>query len=154
MITPAILILAAGNILGTTSTRLIRAHDRLRAVSEELKNLHLTPETDSMGSERRDVLFIQLESATRRARLLQRAMTYLYLSIAAFILTSIVIGALTMSRLHADWVTLVFGYVGAMLLLAASVLLIFESRLAVSSTRAETEFATRWGAHLRGGGRG
>jgi len=151
MITPAILILASGSILNTTSTRLIRAHDRLRHLSDQIQTLVTSGLDDEFTRERRELLFVLLQTVTRRARILQRAMTQLYLAIGVFVLTSIVIGFLALTRYNVAWISLIFGFIGAMLLLSASVFLIWESRLAVASTRVETEFVFRWGSkHLRG----
>lgn len=149
MITPAILILASGSILATTSTRLGRVVDRVRALSAEIQALG-PEETDNIRDRsRRELLFILLRSSTVRARILQRAMTQLYLAVAAFVLTSVVIGVLSLTGLNLAWLSLVFGLFGAILLLSASVFLIIESRMALASTRAETEFVWKWGArHL------
>lgn len=150
MITPAILILASGSILGTTSARLIRAHDRLRSVAADIQTLVSSGKDDELTRQRLDTLFVQLDIGSRRARILQRAMTFLYLAVAAFVMTSIVIGILSLTKYNVGWISLIVGFIGAMLLLAASVMLIMESRLAVYSTRLETEFVRRWGAHIRG----
>lgn len=150
MITPAILILASGSILGTTSSRLIRAHDRLRSVAEDIQNLVASGKDDELTRERREILFVQLNIGSRRARILQLAMTFLYLAVGAFVLTSIVIGVLSLTNYNVGWISISVGFIGAVLLLAASVMLILESRLAVSSTRLETQFVMRWGAQIRG----
>ena len=78
-------------------------------------------------------------------------MTQLYLAIGVFVLTSIVIGFLALTRYNVAWISLIFGFIGAVLLLSASIFLIWESRLAVSSTLAETDFVFRWAElHLHG----
>jgi Co/Zn/Cd efflux system component len=155
MITPAILILASGSILATTSTRLGRVVDRVRALSAEIQALGPEDTDNLRDRSRRELLFILLRSATMRARILQRAMTQLYLAVATFILTSVVIGVLSLTALNVAWLSLVFGLFGAVLLLSASVFLIIESRKALASTRAETEFVWKWSAqHLSGSKRG
>ena len=141
MLTPAVLILASAGILGTVSARLIRVVDRVRELGREIQEL---AESESRETERRDLLFLLLRSATRRARLLQKAMSRLYLGIGAFVVTSIIIGILSLTSYAIGWLALGFGFLGALLLLSASVMLIIESRMAISSTSSETKFIWRW----------
>lgn len=147
MITPAIMILASGSILGTVSTRLTRVVDRVRDLAAEIGRIERPAAADELMQARRDVLPVLLHSATRRARLLQRAMMQLYLAVGAFVLTSISIGVLSFTDADIGWIALGFGLIGAMLLLNASVYLIIESRMALSSIRTETAFVSKWGEH-------
>lgn len=148
MITPAILILASGSLLATTSARLIRVIDRVRELSAEIRSLADEDSTDPRIRETRELFFDLLNSASRRARILQRSMTRLYLSISALILTTIAIGILSLSNLDLGWLALGIGLVGVILLLDASIHLIFESRMALYATRQETRFVQRWGHHF------
>ena len=92
MITPAILVLAAGTLIGSTSTRLGRVVDCVRALSDSFEALE-TGETKSASLEERRVhIFGQLNGLTRRARLLQLSMLTLYLALASFVSTSVVLG--------------------------------------------------------------
>lgn len=145
MITPAILILATGSLLATTSNRLMRVIDRVRELSAEIRNLVQGSALDDLGRSRRELLFVLLRSATTRARMLQRSLTWLSLAIGSFILTSIVIGVLSLTHYDVGWVALLFGFIGSVLLLAASVIMILESRIALTSIRAETAFVQKWG---------
>lgn len=146
MITPAVLILASGSILTTTSSRLIRVIDRVRAIAAEA---HTVAEhtVDPLKSRRRDVYLQLLQSATRRAVLLQRAMTLLYLAIGGFILTSITIGVISVAEVDLGWISLIFGFIAALMLLSASLVLIFESRHALNATNLETDFILTYGQH-------
>ena len=141
MITPAVLILASSSLLITTSTRSIRCIDRVRERTSELEALG--PELDETTEMRRQHLYEQLEVNTRRARLLQRAMSRLYLGISFFIATSVSIGVVSLLRVDIGWVPLLLGFVGAGLLFSASVYLIFESRLAMTTTYAEMDYIAR-----------
>lgn len=143
MITPAILILASAAILGTVSSRLIRVVDRVRELGRELRELSTSDDVRELEY-RKDLLFRLLGSTSKRARILQRAMSGLFLAIASFIITSIVIGVLSLTHYDIGWLALGVGFVGALLLLSASILLIIESRMAISSTRAETKFIWKW----------
>ena len=68
MITPAVLISACGSLLLSTSTRLGRVVDRVRALAEKLEEITKTPELE-LFEERRAALFRQMDIATSRARL-------------------------------------------------------------------------------------
>ena len=141
MITPAVLILASSSLLITTSQRSIRCVDRVRERAEELQALG---KGQDEGTEKRRLhLFKQLEINTRRARLLQKAMSRLYLGISFFIATSMAIGVVSLLHVNIGWVPMVLGFVGAFLLFSASVYLIFESRLALATTFEEMDYIDR-----------
>lgn len=140
MITPAVLILACGSLILTTSNRLTRVVDRVREMLTELEQMGDSTE----GAEKRKLLFDQLERSTKRARMLQHAMTRLYLCVSLFVATSVAIGLVALlGGLHFAWIPLVLGFVGAGLLFSASVHLIFESRLALQTTYAEMDYIWR-----------
>ena len=141
MITPAVLILASSSLLITTSSRSIRCVDRVRERAEELRALGKG--TDEGTERRRQHLFRQLEINTRRARLLQRAMSRLYLDISFFIGTSVAIGVVSLLDVDLGWIPLLLVFIGAGLLFSASVYLIFESRLAMATTYEEMDYITR-----------
>jgi hypothetical protein len=137
MITPAVLIMACGSLILTTSTRLIRAVDRIRELDPEIEKLVANGE--GRTEKRRAMLYDQLDKVTTRARMLQRALSQLYGAVAFFVGTSVALALSTLSNL-AGWVPLVLGLIGAALLLSASVILIFESRIALAATYAETDY--------------
>src|SRR5213082_3179137 len=89
MITPAVLIMACGSLVMTTSSRLIRCVDRVRSFTAEIDVL----DTAGSGDQARyDMLMYQLERTAARARLLQRALSRLYTGIGTFVATSVTIG--------------------------------------------------------------
>jgi hypothetical protein len=141
MITPAVLILASSSLLITTSSRSIRCIDRVRGRAEELEALGKG--TDEGTERRRSHLFAQLEINTRRARLLQKAMSRLYIGISFFIATSVAIGVVSLLHVDIGWFPLILGFIGAGLLFSASIYLIFESRLAMTTTYAEMDYIDR-----------
>jgi len=94
------------------------------------------------------MLFDDLGRATIRARLGQQALAQLYLGLGAFLATSIALSVVTFARLDAGWVPLLFGAIGVALLFSASVLLIFESRIALASAYAEMDYIRRITSHL------
>ena len=76
MITPAVLISACGSMILSTSSRLGRVVDRVRALSDRLEDM--SGDTES-SHERKAVIFDQLDKLTSRARILQRSMVAFYL---------------------------------------------------------------------------
>ncbi|MFP5245571.1 MAG: DUF2721 domain-containing protein [Thermoanaerobaculia bacterium] len=141
MITPAVQILASSSLLLTTSSRSIRCVDRVRDRAEELQSLGTA--TDPQIQKRRQHLYNQLSINTRRARLLQKAMSRLYVGISFFIATSVSIGVVSLLHVDFGWVPLLLGFIGAGLLFSASVWLIFESRLALTTTYEEMDYIDR-----------
>lgn len=139
MITPAVLIMACGSLILTTSSRLVRAVDRVREMLPDFEAMADGPRDEFSEFKHRHMLD-QVERLTTRSRLLQRALTQLYLALGAFLATSIAIGAITIAGLAWPAIPLTLGFIGALMLFAASVLLIIESRIALSANYAETEY--------------
>ena len=142
MITPAVLLLATGSLVMTTSNRSIRCVDRVRERAAELEALDEKPQ-DEHTDVKRQHLYKQLEINTRRARLLQKALSRLYLGVGFFVATSVSIGLVALLHVNVGFVPLVLGFIGAFLLFSASVYLILESRLALTTTYSEMDYITR-----------
>lgn len=141
MITPAVLLLATGSLVMTTSNRSMRCVDRVRERAAELEELG--DKQDEHIDVKRQHLYKQLEVNTRRARLLQKALSRLYLAVGFFVATSVSIGVVALLRVNVGFVPLVIGFVGAFLLFSASVYLILESRLALTTTYTEMDYISR-----------
>jgi len=148
MITPAVLISASGTLILSTSTRLGRVVDRVRSLSDRLEDLsHGNPTRTEFIEERRAMIFDQLDKLTSRSRLLQRGLTTFYVAVAVFVATSVAIGLVAISGTRYSWIPVVLGLIGACFLFYGSILLIFEARLALSTTHAEMDFL--WGISKR-----
>ncbi len=145
MVTPAVLILASSSLVLATSNRLSRAVDRTRAISESISDA-ATHEERTLLPEERDLLLAQLGRTARRAKLLTRALTRLYMALAIFIATSVAIGVVAVTRVAYAWVALGLGFIGALLLFWSSLLLILESRIALTAVYDEMSFVQRLGA--------
>jgi hypothetical protein len=145
MITPAILILACGSLILATSARMGRVIDRVREIAREFELVASLPEA---RPEQKKLLFKLLSRTTTRARLIQRALTWLYLALSFFIGTSVAIGVIAALRLPHAWIPLTSGFIGALLLLSASFLLIAESRIGLGSVYAEMDYVWSTGRHL------
>jgi uncharacterized protein DUF2721 len=147
MITPAVLISACGALILSTSTRLGRVVDRVRALADRFEELAEGNQDVKLIEERRKMIFLQLDKLTSRARLLQRSMTIFYLALGIFVSTSVAIGIVAITGARYDWIPVVLGLLGACFLFYGSILLIFEARLALSTIHAEMDFIWQLGKH-------
>jgi len=145
MITPAVMILATSSLILTTTNRLVRIVDRVREMLPQFEALARSEQPDEM---KMAMLFDDLARATIRARLGQQALAQLYLGLGAFLATSITLGVVTYARFDAAWAPLLFGGIGVVLLFSASILLIFESRIALASAYAEMDYIRLISGHL------
>ena len=142
MITPAVLISACGSMILSTSHRLGRVVDRVRALSDKLEELVDTRSEDVSG--RQAIIFAQLDKLTSRARILQRSMVTFYLALGMFVATSVAIGVVAIvGNSRYNLVPVLAGLAGACFLFYGSMLLIFEARLALSTIHAEMDFIWR-----------
>jgi hypothetical protein len=150
MITPAVLISASGTLILSTSTRLGRVVDRVRALSDRLRQLAASDEQPEFFEEERAMLYDQLDKLTSRSRLLQRALTTFYLAVGVFVATSVASGGVAFfyargvsTGARGAWIPVVMGLIGAVFLFYGSMLAVFEARLALSTTHAEMDFIWR-----------
>ncbi len=153
MITPAVLISACGALILSTSTRLGRVVDRVRALTDRFEELAEGHEELALGQERRAAIFDQLDKLTSRARILQRSMTVFYIALGLFVATSVAIGSVAFVSVRYTSLQfllvlpVILGLSGASFLFYGSVILIFEARLAHSSIRSEMDFLWRLSKH-------
>jgi len=144
MITPAVLISACGSMILSTSSRLGRVVDRVRALSDRLENLPANDQRGPSFVERQTVIFQQLDKLTSRARILQRCMVTFYLSLGMFVATSVAIGVVPFTgNQRYNMVPVGLGLTGACFLFYGSILLILEARLALSTIHSEMDFIWR-----------
>jgi len=140
MITPAVLISACGALIFSTSSRLGRVIDRVRVLSDRFQELAAHPEKDEMSEERRMLIFTQLDRQTSRARLIQRAMVAFYSALGVFVATSVAIALISALARNYTWIAVVLGLIGGLFMLYGSMLLIVESRMALSAIMTEMDF--------------
>ena len=145
MITPAVLISACGSMILSTSHRLGRVVDRVRALSDKLDELATKHQIDPVDvKERQTIIFAQMDKLTSRARILQRSMVTFYLALGMFVATSVAIGVVAVvNNSRYNIVPVILGLVGACFLFYGSMLLIFEARLALSTIHLEMDFIWR-----------
>lgn len=142
MITPAVLISACGSMILSTSSRLGRVVDRVRALSDRLEEMAATTQDEQSSHDRQQIIFKQLDKLTSRARILQRSMVSFYLALGMFVAASVAIGIVALWSRH-TWLPVGLGIGGACFLFYGSMLLIFEARLALSTIHAEMDFVWR-----------
>jgi hypothetical protein len=138
MITPAVLILACGSLSLTTSQRLSRSIARTRKISIDIKEIKQGILT--VSDEEKEMLYGQLLSSVSRSVLLQRVMTMLYIALSFFIGTSLLIGISEIIGWERSWILIMLPMLGSIALLAASILLIMETRHAMNSVNEEMDF--------------
>lgn len=108
------------------------------------RNLHAIERTKRCW--KKSASSFSINSAEQRgARLLQCAMTCLYLALSVFVATSVAIGIVAASGQKYTWVPIPLGLAGAGLLFCASLLLIAESRIALAAVDEEMDFALQLG---------
>ena len=136
MITPAVLISASGTLVLSTSNRLTRVVDRVRALAQEAEQ-----QRGEQGREMRTRLIAnQLPQLSARALLLRSALTALYVAIGLLVVTSIAVGLVSALGWSYGWIPVVTGMCGAGALLYGSLLLVREARLAIGSTLQEMDY--------------
>jgi len=138
MVTPALLILACGTLITSTASRLARIVDRVRKLSVGLEKLW-ADDADDFTDVRKAELEAQLAIHADRGRLIQQSLTSFYVALGLFVATSIGLAAVTfLPRLF--WLPTLLGIVGSLALFHGCVLLIRETRLALSAVRREMDF--------------
>jgi hypothetical protein len=138
MITPAVLILAAGNLVTSTFSRLIRISDRARVMMGQLDAARGAQRTAEIA------LYTELlEEYRRRSRYVERALSAFYLAIGLLVMASL---AIAVDRLFADRIPLVpvtFTVSGAVVLLVGTLSLFQETRISSGAIRREIDLHER-----------
>jgi hypothetical protein len=138
MITPAVLIMACGQLSLTTSQRLSRSISRTREIYRQLHEINKG--TREISDKERENLHKQIGQTTRRTILLQKVMSMLYIALMFFIASSLLIGIFEIMDWIRHWILITLPMVGAISLFSASILLIMETRLALQSVESEMKY--------------
>lgn len=139
MVTPAILISAAGTLVFSTATRLARLVDRARILAAELEALAERPDAP-YADERRGEIEHHLTVRARRSYLVQSAVTRFYVALGFFVATTIAVGLVAIFP-AIEWVPPVLGILGSLGLFSGCIQLIRETRLALTAVDREMSFA-------------
>ena len=143
MITPALLISACGTFILSTSNRLGRVLDRVRALSDKLEDLVVRNPDIQLLEERRTMLYEQMDKQSARAALLARSLTIFYMAAAIFVATSVAIGVISVFFPKQAWLPVVLGIIGACFMFFGSIVLILEARMALRTLRSEMDFLSK-----------
>jgi hypothetical protein len=147
MVTPAVLISAAGTLVFSTVTRLARIVDRARVLAAELERIDADPEA-ALADERRREIERQLAMRARRSHLVQKAVTSFYVALGCFVGTTVAIGLPSFVP-GLDWLPGTLGIAGTLVLFAGCVQLIRETRLALDAVDSEMAFTLELGHRRR-----
>lgn len=141
MVTPALLISATGSLVLSTSTRLGRVIDRVRALEDQLSELIYLEDKDDIPlyDKRVEVIVDLLDKVTSRSRILQRAMELFYYGLGCFILTSVTIAVAAFFSTYRG-VPIPIGIIGIMFLFWGSIYMLRETRMATATVNAEMDF--------------
>lgn len=142
MITPVVLILAAGQLILTTSQRLARSVEPARKLSEQFEELVLEKEQEDTVLKKR-LLYKLLTRSASRSKKLQQVMSLLYIALSIFVIISLSIGLLEVLGLLVIWVPVVLSLGGACFLFYATILLIAETRIALGAIDTEMDYLVK-----------
>lgn len=132
LVTMAILISACGNLISSTSTRLIRVVDICRGFCERAKT--------ETNKKELDQIFLQLEKIGPRIKLLETALTMFYVAISCFALTTLFMSLDQISSQNLSALTLGCGIIGVLILPIASILLVVERQFTMKSIWQEIDY--------------
>lgn len=139
MITPAVLILATGQLILTTSQRLARSMDRARKLSEKIEEMATLDEKVKNAS-KKEHLYHLMKASALRSRKLQQAMSILYIALSIFVCTSVSIGLLEVFGFVKIWIPVALGLTGVTFMFYGTILLITETRIALGSVDKEMKY--------------
>ena len=147
MITPALFISATGTFILSTSNRLGRCIDHIRALSDQLDRLMHDGTPKILLNERHRLMQKQVELQSKRAMMMRQSLELFYIAAGMFLATSVAISLVSLPLKHYSWVPLISGITGACFLLYATGILIFEGRLAAAGLSTEIEFFNQLAKH-------
>lgn len=141
MVTPTLLISATGSLVLSTSTRLGRVVDRVRALEDRLSAIIYVEDKSEIPlyDKRLEVIVDLLDKVTSRSRILQRAMAAFYYGLAFFIMTSVTIAVAGLFNIY-RWLPIPIGVIGIMFLFYGSILMIRETWMATATINREMDF--------------
>jgi hypothetical protein len=140
MITPALFLTANGSLIISTSNRVARIVDRVRALNDLADQIDRGISDLDYPEERRAHIDDQLRSQEWRGDRVRVALTMLYLALSAFVGTSLVLAADVVLARRLMALPTLLAVAGVVLMLVASVNLALEAHRALQSNREEVRF--------------
>ena len=134
MITPAILILAAGNLVASTFSRLMRIGDRAREMMGKLDDARAAQRTAEIA-----LYASLLDEYRERSLLVERALSAFYLAIGLLVSASLAIALDRVLGNKIPWAPVLLTVAGAVVLLVGTLSLFRETRMSSGGIRREIE---------------
>lgn len=131
MITPAIFILAAGNLINGSITRVARVVDRTRTLFKALPPEEADPAAYKAA-------MVQLTGYRRRARALESSLTAYYVAVGLFVAASLFV-AISVFAPFLIAVPTVLSVAGAVSVFAGAMYSLMEIRIATNGLRREID---------------
>jgi len=135
MITPAVLISAAGTLVLSTSNRLSRVVDRIRTFAAEAETAQKAYTANLISAQlyeaKRHRIADQIEWLSKRLMLLRSAMTALYAAIGLLVTTSIAVGVASLFQWRYGWIPVVLGLEPIRITLATDLTGVFSCQVSI-----------------------
>lgn len=154
MITPALLLSACGTFILSTSNRLARVTDRMRMIAQQVEEMAKSEADVVFKKERLSLWRHQISMQGKRLKLLQHALTLLYLAASIIVCASLSIGLVTAVSASLYWIPVSLGLSGSLLFLIATIILLVETQIAVQRVHDETALLLDLASHYVGGSAG
>jgi hypothetical protein len=135
MITPAILILAAGSLVASTLVRLGRIVDNIRALIARGQDMREAGNESALR-----IVDQMLHVLLRRNDLARNALICYYTAISLFLLSTLVIGFTLLLHSKLDWIGPAIVMLGSICLFAGSAALVVEVNVSSGTTRQEVQW--------------
>lgn len=143
MITPTILILASASLIGATTARLERTMVAMHELAASFDS-HMELEQDRRALNAEQIsLMVQVERSARRVRLMQVAVAVLHVAITMFITAELGLGLEAATPVQLGLAPVALALFGALLLLTAVGMLVYDGVIAIQATREEASFTLR-----------
>jgi hypothetical protein len=140
MITPALFLTGNASLIISTSNRMSRIVDRIRALNDLADRLDRGVTDLDYVEERLDHINSELHHLNWRSDRVRFSLTFLYIALSAFVGTSLALGADVLLGSHLKALPSGLAVVGVALMLTAAVNLTREARRALRSNRQEVRF--------------
>jgi Protein of unknown function (DUF2721) len=140
MITPAIFMTATGSLIISTSNRMSRVVDRIRQLNDQADLLSRGKTDLDFPAQRLDHIGGQLDRLVWRGARIRLALTLLYVAMAMFVGTSLTTAIHVLIGTDVFALPTALAFLGATLLLFASVQLTREAHAALRSNHLEIAF--------------
>ncbi|HEV2037896.1 MAG TPA: DUF2721 domain-containing protein [Candidatus Eremiobacteraceae bacterium] len=135
LVTPAILILAAGSLVASTLVRLGRIVDQTRHLIEQADQLRRAGRPATVVA----IIDKRIDRQLRRAKLTRNALWGYYVAIVLFLISSVVLALSQFIPVSFHWIGPTIVLLGGFVLLVATAQLVIEVGLSAGSLREEVE---------------